>query len=151
MYLRKTINGLTLLELMAVIAIISVLATLLIGGVSKVRAKAKDRVWRAEAKNGFELYIGDHLAKFYQSQTSYPSYTTKELFQRGVFDDKIMDFLQCPHVEFIPFSSSDSDEKIILQIDGYWAQGEKPRPRPWAGPCLQKKDATHPNNNYPFE
>ena len=57
-----------------------------------------------------------------------------------------MDFLQCPHVKFIHFSSSDSEEKYILTIDGYWINGQKPVPGHFGGPILQKKHVTHPPN-----
>jgi hypothetical protein len=36
-----------------------------------------------------------------------------------------MDFLRCPHVEFIPFSSMDPTNKSVLTMDGYWLNSQK--------------------------
>jgi hypothetical protein len=39
-----------------------------------------------------------------------------------------MDFLRCPHVQYIPFSSTDPTNKGVLTIDGYWLREEKGPP-----------------------
>ena len=140
---RKPKCGLTLIELLAVIAIIGILAGLLLGAVSKAHAYAKDKVWRLTASD-MSTYIRDHLLKRYQSQTNYPALTADQLHQQNVFDDRIMDFLSCPHVQFIPFSSSDLDSKYILTIDGYWIDGTKPVPGQTNELVLTKKQVTIP-------
>jgi hypothetical protein len=99
----------------------------LLGAVQVAHAKSKDKIWRIEAYN-FHDYIQQHLLRYYQSQTNYPALTAEDLRQRGVFDDRIMGFLRCPHVQFIPFSSSDADDKYILRIDNDWVFKTKPVP-----------------------
>ncbi len=112
---HKSTSGVTLLELLAVMAIIGILVSLLLGAVHKAHARVKDRVWRLEAP-GFIALIQERLRKFYQSQTSYPAWTADDLYRRNVFDDRIMGFLRSPNVTFIPFSSTDSDDKWILKV-----------------------------------
>ena len=133
----------TLVELLAVVAIIGILASLSLGAVYKAHAYAKDRTWRIEAYNFFD-YIQEHLIRHYQSQTNNPALTAAQLHQQGVFDDRIMDFLSCPHVHFIPFSSSDQDDKIIFRLDVDWVSGTKPVPGHIHDLILTKKRVTKP-------
>jgi hypothetical protein len=76
--------------------------------------------------------------------SGYPALTADELNQRGVFDDRILDFLSCSHVQFIPFSSGDPDNKIILRIDAHWVDGTQPLPGQSSYLVLMKKQATKP-------
>jgi prepilin-type N-terminal cleavage/methylation domain-containing protein len=140
---RKSKCGVTLVELLVVIGIIGILASLLLGAVFKAHAYAKDKTWRIEAYN-FSDYIKEHLLRHYQSQTNYPALTAAQLHQQGIFDDRIMDFLSCPHVQFIPFSSSDQDDKIILRIDNYWVFKQTPVPGHIDDLILTKKLVTKP-------
>jgi|SRR5665213_298372 len=139
----QQISGVTLVELLVVIGIIGILASLLLGTVYKAHAYAKDKTWRLEAFN-FCDYIQEHLSRFYQSQTNYPTLSAADLHQRGVFDDRIMDFLSCPHVQFIPFSVGDGDDKIVLRIDEDWIWGKKPASGQIHDLVLMKKQATKP-------
>jgi prepilin-type N-terminal cleavage/methylation domain-containing protein len=140
---RKPDSALTLVELLMVVAIISILAGLLLGAVHVAHARIKDKIWRIEAYN-FHDYIQQHLFRYYQSQTNYPVLAAEDLRQRGVFDDRIMDFLRCPHVRFIPFSSSDPDDKYILRIDNDWVFQTKPVPGHKNDLVLMKKHVTKP-------
>ena|SRR2546430_1344608 len=121
----KSRSGLTLLEILAAIAVIGVLASLLLGAVHKAHARAKDRVWRLEAP-GFISLIQERLSKYYQSQISYPAWTADDLYRRRVFDDRIMEFLRSPKVAFIPFSSTDPDDKWIMRVVNIWPEEKSP-------------------------
>ncbi len=116
--------GLTLLELLCVIAIIGILAAMLLGSVNKAFMSAQNKMWRVQARDFYD-YIQEHLSKYYQSQTNYPVLTAADLYQKGAFDDRIMNFLRCPHVQYIPFSMSDKTNKVVFQIDYDWMENQK--------------------------
>jgi prepilin-type N-terminal cleavage/methylation domain-containing protein len=139
----QPISGVTFIELLVVIGIIGILASLSLGAVYKAHAYAKDKTWRLQAYDYCD-YIQEHLSRFYQAKTNYPTLSAAELHQRGVFDDRIMDFLSCKHVQYIPFSVSDGDDKIVLRIDDYWIWGDKPVPNRVRDLILMKKQATKP-------
>jgi len=130
--------------MLAVIAIIGILAALLLGAVSRAYASARNKMWRVQAPSFYD-YVQEHLAKYYQSQTSYVVLSAADLRDKGVFDDRIMDFLRCPHVQYIPFSMSDQSNKVIFQIDSDWLNNQKHAPGFTNYLVLVKKSVTRPN------
>jgi prepilin-type N-terminal cleavage/methylation domain-containing protein len=117
----------TLLELLCVIAIIAVLASLLLPAVSRAYVSSQNKVWRFGSYDFYE-YMQQHLSKYYQVNTNYPTLSARELYQMNVFDDHIMNFLRCPHMQYIPFSMSDPTNKVIFQIDSDWMNEQKHAP-----------------------
>ena len=100
---------------------------MLLGSISKAYGSVRNKAWRAQATDFYD-YIQEHLARYYQSQTNYPVLSAADLHREGVFDDRTMDFLRCPHVQYIPFSMSDGTNKVIFQIDSDWLNNQKHAP-----------------------
>jgi len=113
--------------MLLVIGIIGILAAMLLGAVNKAFMSSQNKVWRAQAYDFYDL-IQERLVKYYQANTNYPVLTARDLYDKNVFDDRIMSFLRCPHVQYIPFAMSDSTNKVIFQIDTDWVYHQKSAP-----------------------
>ena len=61
-----------------------------------------------------ELHTG--LYQFYSTQTNYPAYSLDELHKKGVVHEASLEFIRTHNVQFKPFSSSDSDETVVLVL-----------------------------------
>jgi hypothetical protein len=64
----------------------------------------------------FICIIFNQLKSYSSSQTNFPALTAEELHERGVFDDQTMAFLKLRNVHFHPFSSTDLDTKVVLNV-----------------------------------
>jgi prepilin-type N-terminal cleavage/methylation domain-containing protein len=117
----------TLIEMLLVIGIIGILAGLLLGPINKAYTSTQNKAWRAQARDFYD-YMQEHLAKYYQANPNYPVLTARDLYQQNVFNDRIMNFLRCPHVQYTPFSLSDPTNKVIFQIDEDWLNQQKSAP-----------------------
>lgn len=106
------------MELLCVISIIAILATLLLGAVGRAYARAKRMKREIETPALYERFH-DRLAQFCQAHAYYPPLTASQLHEIGVFDSTIMDFLRSKGVVFRPFASTNSDDMVILEINGH--------------------------------
>jgi prepilin-type N-terminal cleavage/methylation domain-containing protein len=132
-HFRQRKPAYTLVELLLVIGIVAILATLLLGAVFKAKQYAKHKTFLIEAHNAV-LKIEQELGKYYQYRTNFPALTADELYKQGIFDQQTMDFLANPEVSFYPFSSADPDDKMILRVNF----------SPNETPALFKRNAMHP-------
>jgi prepilin-type N-terminal cleavage/methylation domain-containing protein len=124
---HRATAGLTLIELLLVIGIIGILASLLLGAVNKAFVSSQNKIWRVQAPE-FPDYIQEHLSKYYQSHATYAFLSADDLYRQGTFDDRIINFLRCPHVQYFPFSMSDGTNKVIFQLDADWLNQRKSTP-----------------------
>ena len=125
----------SLVELLLVIGIIAILASLLLVAVLKAKRYAQHKTFQITAYNSI-AHIEQELGRYYENQTNFPSLTADELSQKGIFDLHTMDFLNNPEVTFHPFSSADVDSKIILRVIVYSNEI----------PILLKSNAMHPQS-----
>jgi len=125
----------TLVELLLVIGIIAILASLLLVAVLKAKRYAQHKTFQITAYDSI-AHIEQELGHYYENRTNFPALTADELNGNGVFDFHTMNFLNNPEVTFYPFASTDADNKIILRVvlhtNDVWV--------------LVKTNATHPRD-----
>src|SRR5436190_8559305 len=112
---RESASAFTLVELLCVVTIIGILAGLMLGPIARAHARARDFKWQGEyaiLMNDFR----DRLANRFAGQKSYPAFSADALYENGIIDLRLHDFLKDKRVEYFPFSSIDPDEMVILKV-----------------------------------
>ena len=112
---KETKSAFSLLELLFAIGIIAILASLLLGAALKAKRYARHKTFEITAHDAI-AHTEQEMGGYYENKTNFPALTADELNRRGVFDLHTMDFLSNPEVTFYPFSSTDTDYKVILQV-----------------------------------
>jgi prepilin-type N-terminal cleavage/methylation domain-containing protein len=105
----------SLIELLCVMLVIGILASLLLSAVMAAYGRAK-RMQREFDGPVLVEQVRDRLTSFCETQPTYPALTARQLHELGVFDSRIMDFLRWRGVAFHPFSSSDPTNALVLEI-----------------------------------
>ena len=109
----RACRGFSLVELMCVIAIIAIMASLLAGPALRALDKAKALEWEhANLTDEFR----DSLRKHFGNSPAYPEFSRDALFEAGIVSRNVFEFLKDKRVRYVPFSSRDPDEKIILEV-----------------------------------
>ena len=122
-----------MVELLLVLGIIAILASLLLGAVLKAKRYAQHKTFQITGHDAFE-HVEQQLGRYYENRTNFPALTADQLNRSGVFDFHTMNFLNNPEVAFHPFASTDADNKIILWVAFHTNEI-------WV---LVKTNATHP-------
>jgi prepilin-type N-terminal cleavage/methylation domain-containing protein len=110
---RRAVAGVSMIELLCVITIITILASLLLPTVmrafTKVRGMAQE--WEADEV----LYLLTSETRRYCAAHPQYAFPTKSGFvQQCGFAPKPMDWVLAPATEFVPFGFQDDTNKIVL-------------------------------------
>jgi len=112
---RHQSAGFTLLELLCVIALITILAGLLLGPVSRALRRARAMKWGNEAPGLLDSTVGQ-LKKHYQGKTGFPPVTLTSLETAGLLEPSQLRFLKDRRVTFFPFAGDDLDEQVVIEV-----------------------------------
>jgi len=106
-------SAVSLIELLCVVVIILILASLLLGPVLRAYRKVKNFAGETEGSAVVELAV-DRLRRFHLIHPTHGSLTADYLHREAIFDSKFMKYVREKKVTFFVFSSSDSDDKLII-------------------------------------
>lgn len=101
---------------MCVIAIIMILVGMMMGPIMRAYKRVKDFEGEVQSPP-FMAEIHSALSRFCEDYAEYKPLTPQELVQIGVFDGNIAAFLRTPGVRYHPFSSTDPDTKIVVEVN----------------------------------
>jgi prepilin-type N-terminal cleavage/methylation domain-containing protein len=108
-------HAFTLIELLCVIAIISVLMGLLMGPVCKAMRRARALQWNNQAEIQF-YKTAAQLRSHFQGKTKFPEVTLQQLETNNIVNSTQIEFLKDPNVTFSPFSGTDPNDKVIIRV-----------------------------------
>jgi len=107
--------GVTLLELLCVIAVITILAGMLLGPVSRVMQKSWAMKWSNEGTAALHSVV-KRLRQHYQGREDFPQVTLSTLEAGGLLDSTQLRFLKDRRVTFFPFAGTDPDEHVVIEV-----------------------------------
>ena len=107
--------GLSLVELLCVIGIITVLAGLLLGPVARAMHRAQAMKWAESAQVQLQAIVHQLRAHF-RGRQDFPSVTLEQLEAGHLLDSSMLSFLKDRRVSFIPFSGSDPDDQVVILV-----------------------------------
>ena len=112
-------RGLTLIELLCVMAIISLLATLLLGPAMRVLQKVRADAWADKAMTDLRLTV-TQLRTHFQGRVDFPEVTLDGIESMGLVQPGQLRFLKDPQVTFTPFAGADPDDQVVIKVRLQW-------------------------------
>ena len=108
--------GLTLIELLCVIALILVLAALVLGPAARALHRVRADKWAEDAAVHLRATVGQ-LQKHFQGKRDFAPVTLERIEAERLVGPAELDFLKDRRVSFIPFAGSDPDEKVVIRVE----------------------------------
>jgi hypothetical protein len=112
---RRLLAGVTLIELLCVFALITILASLLLGPVSHALRRARAMKWAEDAEHLLHTTV-TKLRTHFAGQQGFPEITLAFLETSGILDAQHVRFLKDRRVVFTPFAGGDSEEKVVIWV-----------------------------------
>jgi prepilin-type N-terminal cleavage/methylation domain-containing protein len=112
---RRKQRGFSLIELMCVLAIILILVGLMLGPIMRAYRKAKNFGWENDSYQLADRFA-DKMKQHFGSAPEYPALSADQLYEGGMIDSSLRNFLRDKRVQYFPFSSKSPDEAVILHV-----------------------------------
>lgn len=107
--------GLTLIELLCVIAIILVLAGLVLGPAARALRRVRADKWAADAEIHLQATV-EQLQQHFQGKADFAPVTLERIETEHLVGPLELNFLKDPRVTFTPFAGAESDEKVVIRV-----------------------------------
>jgi prepilin-type N-terminal cleavage/methylation domain-containing protein len=120
-------SGFTLLELLCVISIIIVLASLLLGPALRVLGRVLADQWYDQASYHLAETVSQ-LNQHFQGADDFPPVTRASIEAEGLLKPAELQFLKDRRVSFVPFRGSDPGDKIVIYVrlrHGFLTEGNE--------------------------
>jgi prepilin-type N-terminal cleavage/methylation domain-containing protein len=112
---RRGVHGFSLIELLAVMAILAILMGLLLPSLGGALQRARRMKWEFEMPVHLD-HVRTQLKAFYSTQATYPALTLEQLAQLKVLDERTVRFLRTKGVEFHPFTHEHPDDHPVVRV-----------------------------------
>ena len=112
---RRKERGFSLIELMCVLSIILILVGMMLGPITRAYTKAKNFSWENESYQLTDRFI-DRMKQHFGVAPEYPALTIEQLYEGGLIDSTLRNFLRDKRVQYFPFSSKSPEESVILHV-----------------------------------
>ncbi len=110
---RTSKAGFSLIELLCVMAIISILAAMLLGAVGRAYQRVRRFAGEMESPAHVEE-LRARLIRYVQEHPTFPELSLNDVIIRCGVSSKCAVYLRSSRVTYAPFSSADPDEKIVV-------------------------------------
>lgn len=107
--------GVTLIELLCVFALITILAGLLLGPVSRALRNARAMQWGDQAPALLASTVSQ-LKTHFQGRSNFAPVTLTAVETGRLLDPSQLRFLKDRRVTFIPFAGTDPDDQIVILV-----------------------------------
>jgi prepilin-type N-terminal cleavage/methylation domain-containing protein len=121
---QRSRAGMTVIELLCVIAIILVLAGLLLGPASRILQRVRADQWANRAEIHLQETV-EQLQKHCRARPDFPPLTLERIQSEKLLGSAELDFLKDRRVTFTPFAGLDSDDMIVIRVElqrGNWTE-----------------------------
>ena len=117
-------NGYTLIELLCVIAIIVVLASMVLGPASRVLQRVRADQWAEQSGTHLQATV-DQLQRHFGGKRDFPTVSLQQIASEKLIAPAELSFLKDRRVTFLPFAGSDPDTNLVLIVQikrGFWTE-----------------------------